>query len=166
MPTVTTAESHSETPADRLRTALQTAGMSQRGLARALAGSRADDRRVENERRQIARYLAGENVPTLPKSKRIAAILGGAPDEYTHSADERRQRALQLRELASLVDELRKFVEDEVDRRLAALEAKVAAERRRGEREQRGVVARLAALEAAQGLQAPAEGRQPKGSSA
>lgn len=112
--------------------------MSQRALARALAGQDATDRQVENERRQIARYLADENVPTLAKSRRIAAVLGGADDDYTASADERRTRADDLRAIAATLDELSRLVEDReedeasagdvgrIERRLERLAAAIA----------------------------------------
>lgn len=139
LPTVATAESHPETPGERLRAALEAAEpkMSQRALARALVGEQATDAQVENMRRQIARWVKGENVPTRASSKRIATILGGTEDDYTSSGEERRGWVDQLRAVASVVDDLSRLVEDHegvpsgdvgrLERRLAAVEKMLAA---------------------------------------
>jgi len=136
--------------------------MSQRGLARALAGKDAGDREVENERRQIARYIAGENVPTPAKSRRMAAIVGGSPDAYTQSPDERRRRAAQLREIAALVDGVSRLLEER-EARLEALEAEVAAEKKERRLDLEAITLRLADLEAAQETRGRSGSQRRKG---
>jgi transcriptional regulator with XRE-family HTH domain len=70
------------TVAERLRTVLEEQELSQRGLAKRLAGEDASSKRVENVRRQVAKWLSGQNVPTAVSARRLAAVLGTPPDYF------------------------------------------------------------------------------------
>lgn len=103
---VTNAESQvPPSLAERLRAAISEKGISQRQLARLIAGEDADERRVENERRQLGKYLAGQHAPSISKAQLIARLLD-KPENYF--IDER----LTARRLPELVGEVYELVAD------------------------------------------------------
>jgi transcriptional regulator with XRE-family HTH domain len=118
------------TVALRLREALKQRLMSQRELARRLAGDDATGRRVENERRQIAKYLSGENLPSPEKAARMAGILD-QPADFFQDADAGPPRRLldQIVALRELTEEVRVLIDerllpaDDLEARLSSLEA-------------------------------------------
>jgi hypothetical protein len=72
--TVTTGDT--PTFATNLRTALDNLDMPVRELARRLTFHDAPEKDRERERRSLNRYLAGENVPTIAKARRIEDAMG------------------------------------------------------------------------------------------
>lgn len=131
---------------DRLRQAIEEAGISQRELARRIIArlddtDQPDPRRVENERRQLAKYLAGQHAPERTRAELLSQLLE-KPVGYFVERDEVRLRLIdQIRGLADGLDDLTALVmerlpeEDEegdagdvraIARRLGALEATVA----------------------------------------
>jgi transcriptional regulator with XRE-family HTH domain len=119
------------TVAFQLRAALKERGMSQRELARQLAGQGAEKNRVENERRQIAKYLSGETLPSPEKAERMAELLEQPADRFQGSDAGPPRRLLdQIVALRELTEEIGVMIEqrlpdgDALDR-LEALEAKV-----------------------------------------
>lgn len=124
--------------ADRLRQAIADKGISQRELARRIAGPEADPKRVENERRQIGKYLAGQHAPTPERATLLAEILE-KPSGYFIDPDEGRTRLIdQMRSLVTLVEGILERLPAEGEgsaadlrllaRRLQSLEAKVDAQ--------------------------------------
>lgn len=100
--------------------------MSQRELARRLVGPKATDNRVENERRQIGRYLSAETVPSPEKAERMAAILKVDASLFQDTESGTPRRLLdQIVALRELTEEISEMLEPDLDGRLAALEAKV-----------------------------------------
>lgn len=98
---------------ERLRAAITAKGVSQRKLARLIAGEAADERRVENERRQLGKYLSGQVSPNLAKARLLAQLLD-QPDDYF--VTERRARPIP--ELVGEVYELLADVNDLIEERL------------------------------------------------
>jgi transcriptional regulator with XRE-family HTH domain len=80
----TTPEAASEaTVAERLREAMEEAGrLSNRGLARLLAGEGADHAKIEAKRRQVNRWLSGRHQPSDESARTLAAVLGRPPDYF------------------------------------------------------------------------------------
>lgn len=91
--------------AELLATAIDEAGISQRELARRLAGS--DQSRLEAERRNVSRWMAGV-APTRKSALRLAKILGREAEEF---APPKRDEGAAL---------------DDLEKRVAELEAQVA----------------------------------------
>jgi transcriptional regulator with XRE-family HTH domain len=111
---VTTGESHVPL-ATRLRQALEEQGLSQRELARRVIartdGAAADPKRVENERRQIGRYLAGTHRPEPVRARLYAELLGQPENYFIDETPVRLQLAEQISTLAYLVGVLTSTVE-------------------------------------------------------
>lgn len=87
--------------------------MSQRQLAREIAGTD-DQRRIENERRQIGKYLAGQHAPSPEKARRIAGILGKPAEFFIDEV----AAAKRLPELMGEVYELVADISDLIEERL------------------------------------------------
>lgn len=68
----------------RLRRDLEAAGVSARGLARRLKGELASKEAVEQQRREVTRWLSyeGEKGMSREKAEAVAAILGTDPERY------------------------------------------------------------------------------------
>lgn len=98
--------------AQRLREAIAEREVSQRQLARELAGPDADDRRVENERRQLAKYLAGQHAPTVERARLLAELLGKPADYFIEPETARTRLVDQMRAMAVMLDDLRAVVEE------------------------------------------------------
>jgi transcriptional regulator with XRE-family HTH domain len=166
--------------AERLRDAIKERDLSQRELARLLAGPDAEPRRVENERRQIAKYLAGQHAPSIERARVLAELLDKPADYFIDPAEARTRLADQLVGLVGLVEELREIVkerfpeEDEgvgdldarsVGRRLAALEAQVEGQGKAMTKALRGVTRQLLKVEEALERQGPQQAaRAPRAS--
>lgn len=104
-----------ESPAtlgERLRAAIADAGVSQRELARRVAGPGADERRVENERRQIGKYLAGQHAPAPARARLLEEILG-KPEGYLLGPNGKPRRvADQVGEVYDLLAEVSEMIEE------------------------------------------------------
>ena len=84
MPPVASQPSHpaSDTFASALQRVLDEQGISNRELARRLAGT-TEEKAVAGRRRQIVRWLNGETEnPTRPTRRRVALALGLEPDYF------------------------------------------------------------------------------------
>jgi transcriptional regulator with XRE-family HTH domain len=104
------------------------AGVSQRELARRLAGGEASSRRRENVRRQVAKWLNGTR-PGLENAEKLAKVLK-TPEDYF--VTERRDRADELAELREAFDELRLELQGRVDRLEKRLERQARPRGARG----------------------------------
>jgi len=109
---VTGGESH-PTLGERLRDAIEASGKSQRQVAREMAGT-ADEKRVENERRTLAKYLRDDHAPNSERARRLADIVGKPADYFIEPREERARMAEQLRRLADELEQLRREVEERI----------------------------------------------------
>lgn len=87
-----------------LRRELETQGVSQRELARRL--TTADPARLENTRRSLIRYIAGEVVPSETMREAIAQALDIDPTVFADDADRAARRERVMDALAPLADVL------------------------------------------------------------
>jgi len=103
-------------PADRLRQAIETSGLSLTEVARRLAGPGADDRQVKAKRRQLQKYLRGDHQPSpataLALSRIIAVDASELRDERAVGSGWRRQVETQLGEIWELLDRLKPLLDD------------------------------------------------------
>lgn len=124
----------SGTVGERIRTLLSERQMSQRQLARALAGDGAATNNVENMRRQISSWVNDQHAPSQENAEALAKQLE-VPVEWLIAAPSKRSLSAALDELADLVDVLSRQAETEaarsedavrlvrsLDRRLADIE--------------------------------------------
>jgi HAMP domain-containing protein len=133
--------------------------MSQRQLARALAGDDAADRQVENMRRQIARYMNDESAPEPERAALISSLLGKPADFFVDAIVPRARVADELRRLAGDFEALRLAIEAaaaaegaasgdrSIGRRLESLEAQVEHQGKEMTKALRGATRRLARIE-------------------
>jgi hypothetical protein len=89
------------TVARRLADSMRRQGISNRGLARALAGGGASKDEVETQRRAIVRWLGG-TIPNDMNARRLALALGEPPDAFVSP----RPRRVADGELGELAEEL------------------------------------------------------------
>ena len=87
--------------ADLLQAAMDDRGLSNRGLARLIVGREADEKRLDNKRRQIVKHLRGQHVPNRPTIIEYVRAMD-LPDGYFNGATRQRQ-ADRLAELEALV---------------------------------------------------------------
>lgn len=100
----------------RLRRAIEEQKISQRQLARGLAGADATTSRVENERRQIMKWLAGDHLPSEAKARRLSELLEKPADYFIDAVGQARR----LPELVAEVHELIGDVSELIDEQLGA----------------------------------------------
>jgi len=125
-----------ETPpaplAARLRQAIEDAGISQRELARRVVARIAPDAsetRVENERRQILKYLAGKHAPEPERADLYAELLGKPPGYFTEP-EARRLMIDQLGDIVVGIDTILAILEARLpERMLRPIEAAEAVVR-------------------------------------
>lgn len=125
---VATVTAPDDTPlAKRLEAAIEQSSLSQHALARKLAGRSASQSKIDSERRQVSRYLAGTTIPGKDRARALEKALGvpagsltiqpekvlRLPDQLARIADElevlrRDRKAIErrLRELAEAVDSI------------------------------------------------------------
>lgn len=147
------------------------ADISQRELARRVIartdGPNPGERRVENERRQIGRYLEGKHSPEPDRARLYAEILGKPADYFI---DEQPSRTVDvLVELRGMVADLNRMIEGEggderplaqIARLLGALEATVETQGAAMTKALGGVEERLERLE--EGAASSAAPQAPK----
>lgn len=106
--------------AARLRQAIEEAGISQRELARRIAGADSDPRRIENERRQLQKYLEGKHSPAPERAALLAELLDKPADYFIDPAAAPTRVIDQVRDLVTKIDELRAFAEERLPEEAAA----------------------------------------------
>lgn len=134
--------------ATRLRDAIEESGLSQRKVARELSSRTGST--FESERRQIAKYLASENIPRPRRARLLSEILGKPNDYFIDPAEAQMRSIDQLRKLVALIDELEAAVTEHnstVTGRLGAVEATVAKQGANMTKALNGVARRLARVE-------------------
>lgn len=158
---VTSPESHPLS--ERLRLALDEAGLSNRKLARLMAGPDASTQEVENERRKLQRYLADDGAPQRSTALRMAELLGKPPDYFIDARPLKEELARQIAELRMVILEAIRLgqeqaeavevagVEQDLVLRLEALEGTVAKSGKETATALRGVARRLGRIEEALG---------------
>lgn len=84
--------------------------MSIRQLARLMAERK--DSTLENERRQLARYLAGTSAPTPENAELLSGIVDKPTDYFTTARPERVELGAHLRDLGEVIGDLRLTLEE------------------------------------------------------
>jgi transcriptional regulator with XRE-family HTH domain len=87
-----------------LRVELDTQGVSIRELARRLSGDPSDVRKVENARRLLQQYVAGEVSPGEEKRELIAQALSIDPAVFAENAEKQAERDRLMDALEPLAD--------------------------------------------------------------
>lgn len=87
-----------------LRAELEAQGVSVRELARRLSTDSTDTRKVENVRRLLQQYVAGEVSPGPEKRERIAAALSIDAAVFTDDAERQAERDRLMEAMKPLAD--------------------------------------------------------------
>lgn len=113
--------SHSVTPpAERLDTLMEEKEISNRELARRLAGKGAPREKVESLRSQVSRWRSGQRTMSAKNARRVAKVLGLSPDELVTPRATRAGLETRLAGVEDEVQELRAAM-GRIQRRLAHL---------------------------------------------